>query len=71
MAELVVRSVRTSKGTQSDDALEVISIDPALDGSQCANEPVLEGTVEYVSADAISASANGVTCEVFVARHTS
>ncbi|MCK0139383.1 HlyD family type I secretion periplasmic adaptor subunit [Aliiroseovarius sp. F47248L] len=39
-----------------------------LTGLNARTTPVLDGTVEYVSADAISDTANGVTREVFVAR---
>ncbi|MCI2395694.1 HlyD family type I secretion periplasmic adaptor subunit [Aliiroseovarius sediminis] len=39
-----------------------------LTGLNARTTPVLEGTVEYVSADAISDTVNGVTREVFVAR---
>lgn len=41
-----------------------------LTGLNARTTPVLDGTVDYVSADAISDSSNGVTREVFVARVT-
>lgn len=39
-----------------------------LTGLNARTTPVLEGTVDYVSADAISDSSSGVTREVFIAR---
>ncbi|GHE89317.1 HlyD family type I secretion periplasmic adaptor subunit [Aliiroseovarius zhejiangensis] len=41
-----------------------------LTGLNARTTPVLDGTVDYVSADAIADNANGVTREVFVARVT-